>query len=508
MKKNNFLTLIGLLVTSLFQAQNTQDVLQYTQQDIRGTARYRALSGAFGALGGDISAIADNPAGSAVFSNSYGAMTISSSSIANNTNYFNNTIRTKKRSLNFNQLGAVLVMNNTASSATLNKITLGLSYNQTADHRDRYIAAGLGNTSIDSYFLTDAAGLQLQDIQQITGQYLTDGYIEIGELSGLGFSAQQAFLGLAADIISPEDANNPENTTYISTLGNGPFDQQYTHISHGFNGKLTANLGLQFADKYYIGINLNSHFSSNTKITEFSELDNNPDSDVKEVLFYNDLTTEGSGFSLDLGGIAKVSDQFRLGLSYTSPTWHTIIEEFSQYLVNIGLPEANNIVADPNIRILLPEYQLRTPGKLTGSAALIFGKQGLISIDYSYKDYATTRLSSQLGDNFSATNTAIKETFTATSAVKLGGEYRYENWSYRAGYRYEESPYKDQNLTGGYTGYSLGLGYNFGKIKIDAAYDHLNQQSTNTLYPGSGFETSTTIDRTINTITATVGINF
>lgn len=58
---------IGILSMSFLSAQDITDALRYSQQDILGTARYRAMSGAFGALGGDLSALQINPAGSAVF---------------------------------------------------------------------------------------------------------------------------------------------------------------------------------------------------------------------------------------------------------------------------------------------------------------------------------------------------------------------------------------------------------------------------------------------------------
>jgi len=38
----------------------------FSQDDNRGTARFNAMSGAFGALGGDISSITINPAGAAI----------------------------------------------------------------------------------------------------------------------------------------------------------------------------------------------------------------------------------------------------------------------------------------------------------------------------------------------------------------------------------------------------------------------------------------------------------
>ena len=38
-------------------AQNINDVVRFGLEDIQGTARFQALSGAFGALGGDLSAL-------------------------------------------------------------------------------------------------------------------------------------------------------------------------------------------------------------------------------------------------------------------------------------------------------------------------------------------------------------------------------------------------------------------------------------------------------------------
>ena len=52
-------------------SQNISDGLNYSSNSLDGTARFNSMSGAFGALGGDLSAIAINPAGSAVFNNGH-----------------------------------------------------------------------------------------------------------------------------------------------------------------------------------------------------------------------------------------------------------------------------------------------------------------------------------------------------------------------------------------------------------------------------------------------------
>ena len=69
MKKN--IIIIGFcLLTSFVSGQNLTDGLRYSMEDIGGTARFRAMSGAFNSLGGDMSAIALNPAGSSIFTRS------------------------------------------------------------------------------------------------------------------------------------------------------------------------------------------------------------------------------------------------------------------------------------------------------------------------------------------------------------------------------------------------------------------------------------------------------
>ena len=68
MKKILFLLITGL-TASVSHSQEISDAVRYAQDNLTGTARFRAMNGAFGAVGGDISAISVNPAGSAIFNN-------------------------------------------------------------------------------------------------------------------------------------------------------------------------------------------------------------------------------------------------------------------------------------------------------------------------------------------------------------------------------------------------------------------------------------------------------
>jgi len=65
MKKIFALAIASFAMTSI-QAQDITDALRYSQTDLNGTARFRAMGGAFGALGGDFSSLNINPAGSVI----------------------------------------------------------------------------------------------------------------------------------------------------------------------------------------------------------------------------------------------------------------------------------------------------------------------------------------------------------------------------------------------------------------------------------------------------------
>jgi len=82
-------TFILLLVCAFASGQNINDVLRYSGENSYGTARFQGLNGAFGALGGDMSSLNVNPAGSAVFNNSLFSVTGSNYNAKNDAMYFN-----------------------------------------------------------------------------------------------------------------------------------------------------------------------------------------------------------------------------------------------------------------------------------------------------------------------------------------------------------------------------------------------------------------------------------
>ena len=474
---------IGVISTSYVIAQDITDAVRYSMDEIQGSARFRAMSGAFGALGGDMSAVNINPASSVIFNNSHASLSMGLFGRDNDVSYFNGNTSTSESDLDLNQFGAAFVFNNTNINSPWKKFSLSVAYDTASNFDNEWFARGINpNNTIGNYFLQFAQGKRLDEISAFSDETLSEAYSEIG--SFYGYAHQQAFLGFEGFIINPlEDTDG--NTQYESNLVGNNFNHQYSYASRGYNGKLAFNFATSYNDKIHLGVNFNSHFINYERSTFLRENNSNSGSSIRNVDFENNLLTTGSGFSFQLGGIAKLTEEFRLGLTYNSPTWYRISDETTQYLATnrIENGESINQIINPNVVNVFEEYKLKTPGKLTGSLAYVFGKSGLLSFDYSLKDYTNSQFRPSSDIVFSSLNREIDNRLNNSSAsYKIGGEYRYKQLSFRGGYRYEESPYKDEDFFGNLYGYSLGLGYNFGYLSIDLAYSHAERETNYQLY--------------------------
>lgn len=396
-------SITALLCAFIMNAQEPTSLYGYgdlgvlfTGEDNNGTARYRAMSGAFGALGGDLSAIEVNPAGAAVFLKSEFSTSINVRNQSINSNYYGSNTSINGDYTTLSQMGAVFVFKNRHSK--WNNSAIGFNYSLGRDFKNFWVAQG------------------------------NSGY---------------------ATFIYDEDFD--EDNLYLDTEG-----QYFENYTSGKNNKYTFSFASQYDNKLYIGASLNSH---DLRFYQAAYLEEENYNDMRELLplylsnSYEELWTFGYGFSFSLGLIAKPLENLRLGLAYQSPIWYSFTEESynsSGYLNGYY-------------------YSLQSPSKYTGSAAYIFGKIGLLSIDYAYRNYSNIKLSPT--NDFQQDNSYLNTTLKGTSEVRIGTEWRYKNASFRGGYHYQQSPYKDAVTSDHLTGYSLGAGYSFGFMKLDFAYE-------------------------------------
>lgn len=481
-------------------AQNINDVVSYHTNNSAGTARFQALSGAFGALGGDLSAIGVNPAGSAIFAFSNVGFSLSTYNIDNSTRYFNGTNNNSLGNLQINQVGGVMVFNNTDVDSDWKKFTLAFNYDMVNNYKNRFYAFGNSTESVDQFFVNNANGYVLDEVSALPGESISDAYFNIGSDPALGYPALQGFLGYESFIIDPE-TDDPNNTSYVSSLSYGnTVSQEYRVSTGGYDHRFTANMATQYGENLYLGINLDFQSIDRDKTTIIEEYGYDAGSAVEYVYFENYLRTYGTAFSFNVGGIAKLNDVVRIGASYQSPTWYRLTDELQQYI------ETDQAVIDPRVIFVFPDYKIQIPAKLTGSLALVF-PNGLLSFDYGYQDMSKAELKPASDAYFAAENQFISDNLKAVSTYKIGGEYKIERLSLRGGYRFEESPYENETTVGDLTGYSLGLGYNFGPTRVDLAYSQAQRDYNKPVLDG-GIPTTVAIDREDTLVTLSLNFSF
>lgn len=497
------LILLSFVVYNL-SAQNYRDALRYSTEDLTGTARFKGMSGAFGALGADFSSISINPAGSSVFSNIEIGGTLGGNVTKNKISYNGTESNYRDTDFNVSQFGIVFPI--PIGTSGWQKLTLGFNYQNTKNFNASNLSfGGISEKNLGDYFKYFADGIQQQDLlletyqnkQVVERNTLQDIYFDMGRAAGnRAYTLRNALLGHYVGLIRPSIGRDEikttdsdalanailQNTTYNKNVSNGAI-QKFERVTSGGVTRFNFNLSTQYEDLLLLGLNLNGHrINQKEKLSHWETYGST--STLTNAYFENEYITKGSGFSFQLGAIIKATKGLRLGVTYTSPTWYTFNQEYTQYL------STNNRTnyADPRVIVTLPDYKFRTPGSITASAAYIFGRYVTLSADYIYKDYKNLHFRSSAK---SAENEVIESQLGETSIVRIGVEGRIPiktgeatNYiSLRSGYRYEQSPYRKRVApVGDLNGYSFGAGITLGGIRLDASYDIAQQTNLYQMY--------------------------
>ncbi len=418
----------GLITSAQVLGYSDFGVLLSNENNM-GTARSMALKESFGALGGDLSAITINPAGAAIFTTSTGSFTLGYDNLDLDTDFYGTKTKNTTDSFNLSQAGGVLVFDGEDEEG-LNKISLSLTYQISNNFKNNWMASGISE---------------------------------------------------------PTWIEDPNDTSISYTILE---NQTYKNFTTGKHDNLNIAIASQFNNKLYLGLALNSYdidFKEDSTRHEIANDGNGNSVDAFES-FWQEVTA--SGFSLSIGMIYKLTQNFRVGLAYTSPSWYEVYEESNMYAEDdtdyIGYYNvlySNDPPAYENNqnKVLAYEYNLRTPSKVTGSIAYVFNDTGLISADLSRKNYKGIHLGPN--PDFYQENDDINSFLNPTYKINLGTEWRIDMLSIRGGYSYETSPYLDSISSDNPTGFAFGLGYNFESFSIDLAYDHSQQTDLYNFYP-------------------------
>ena len=110
-------------------------------------------------------------------------------------------------------------------------------------------------------------------------------------------------------------------------------------------------------------------------------------------------------------------------------------------------------------------YQIKIPSKTTLSFAYVFGPKGLFSIDYSNQNFANTSLNNDFGSNYLTDVTQrIASRFEGLNTLRVGGEYRIKDISFRAGFLNQNTVHS--NTIKNNKALTFGIGLDFGASSL------------------------------------------
>lgn len=491
MKRYTFLLVLSLIAGTLY-SQSVDNALIYSRQDFNGTARSTAMGGAFGALGGDFSSLSINPAGIAVYRSSEFTFTPS----IEYTKGKNSGFSEDKYSFTVGNLGYVAsFIPRMAPEKGWQNFNFGIGYNRIANfNREGYVFNLASETSILDKWANLAKGISPDKLYPFEDKLAYETYL----------------------IEKDDDLN------YQSVLFKDDRMDQQKHIDEkGYIGEYVFSFGANYGHKLYLGGTIGIQDLYHKSTTSYSEISlNNNITSLNEFTFNEYMTTSGVGINLKIGAIYKVTNNFRVGAAIHTPTFYNLDEKYyssisSEFDPNIadGFPEDGNAYhnynsADQNNIDLtsVTNYNFETPFRSILSAAYLFDKKGILSVDYEMINYSNAEFSkSDAGDSMSD-NQGINNTYQSTSNLRIGAEYRLTpHFSLRGGYAKIGDPYKSA-IDEGYNTYSGGFGIKQNNFFFDMAYQYKEYDEDMVLYSGGNDLVS--LNNTNHQVRMTFGFKF
>lgn len=522
-------------------AQSAIDAYNMNTSQLRGTARFIAMGGAFTSLGGDISCMTQNPAGLGLYRRSEigGTFDVSIRSYAATTPTQKNTTHQTKAF--FDNLGYVGTAN---LGGTLRTFTWGVSYNRLAEHDRRF--SGYNNPtsgSLSNYIASFTNGVNSGDML-FNDATKYNPYLD-SDIDWLSILAYNSYM------ISNIDSNNDgdKDRLYAGLYQNGTVgDALYTVHERGYTDEYNIDFAGNISDILYWGIGVGIVDMNYRSAVEYSE-------SMSGALIYggtgNKLTTGNAGFgilnqkqitgtgaNLKFGLIIRPVDMLRIGFAIHTPSWMSMSSTgYADTQFNYTPDGTTNTLSNSEYTETYDyNWKMNTPWRFMVGVSAVFGTRAILSLDYERVAYNDTKVKyqnySSWGDSYVSddkVNTDTKEYFQASNIVRVGLEYRITpRFSARAGFNYQTSNVRDAAADGysvistagtdpSYTfnkateNICLGLGYRYKGWYIDLTYQHVRHSSTFHAYTPYDQVTDTpsaNVVSSLNNIVISTGIRF
>lgn len=163
--KKSFVILLFALSAFAVSAQGLFDVSRYADYDIMGTARYMALAGSMGAIGGDPSAIYDNPGALGIYRSSEVSFTLNATPSVTLANSSHAAARASNFFFNFNQISYVLSLQSGKDKGYVSS-NFSFSYNRLKDFNRAVLVRDVNTPSMANSLALLSNGFYPSDIHE------------------------------------------------------------------------------------------------------------------------------------------------------------------------------------------------------------------------------------------------------------------------------------------------------------------------------------------------------
>ncbi len=419
-----------LLLLSLFIVTNaigqTLDCQRLSARDIDGTARYVGMAGAMTAIGGDPSAVLDNPAGLSIYRHWEFMLGLSVrpevNTALNESNKWTHTL------FDVPQVSGVFSFVNPYSDygVVANNIMIGFQKVRTYDSKYQIRGKNYG----PKHSLTGLAA------QQVSGRGITETMLanegdvsipstpiwyeneDISWLSGMMYHTY---------LINPD---NQGGDTYHSLLyEDESYDTDIIVDESGSHDSFNFSYGMNVSNRFYWGLGLNIDWLDFRKETTYKETFG-----AENFTIQSYWRQKGIGVNGTVGVIYHPIQAFRIGASYQTPTTMKIDQEADgQLMSNIEMQDETGkqrqivtFTKTAPYAVRYTDTKFTTPMRFSVSPAVQIGEYGLIAFQYDLSHWK---------------NTFDIHTFKVGVEAAINGSFLIE-----AGYAYESNFLKEQPI--------------------------------------------------------------
>lgn len=424
--KKLFIGVCSLCAILTTHAQDYTEALRYSEIFPMGNARFTSMSGAFGALGGNVSGMSVNPAGSAIFKQNVIEVTPSFLHVKTQNYYLGTYNASFTSSLAIPNFGVVFTHEAEQNDLMVSGVTFGFAVNR------------------QNYFN------EISNFDAFNKKHsLTDDFLRNANANVMGQSyADLAWNTYLFDYDSVVDAYESDFRWYDGGYEYASYGhkQDIGYRKSGFIKEYIFNLGVDFSERVFLGASFNVDEVTYSETFDIRETDVNDINILDNYIYSSTLDVNGAGVNGKIGFIVKPHEYVRFGVSAHSPTMYSLKEEYSASIksdYDIPIDGANYSLRKTYSSHF--DYSVRKPGKVIGSVGFVYKNIAVIGFDYESVNYTYSQISSN-SESFADENNEIRERLTRVNNVKTGAELRYGPFSFRGGFALYENPYAEVNF--------------------------------------------------------------